>query len=225
MLFIVPKCSAQAFWPFDQIFSNLKKNATQDISYHYKIVVEDLDEKLNIDSLSGVLFYSKNRFVDSNNQFLMVRNEQSFCRLEHDTKKATIANIEELKKKLKASFSKEPITFYKITEDFLQTEGNKIQYDMTNKITNRIIITPKDELLQKAIFDFNKSDNRLIAAYFEIDDIDTDINKSYRVKYSMFQFSYAINENVFNLSRIFKIIDGKINLNSKYANYNIVKII
>jgi hypothetical protein len=225
LCFLSAKCFSQAFWPFDSIFKNLKQTSAQDISYQYKIVIEDIDEHVNIDSISGQLSFSKNRFVDSNNQFFMARNEVEYCRLEHDTRKAIILSLNSLQDKLKTSIAKEPVPLLSVTEDFLQTEGNKIVFDVTNTKVNRVVLSTTSELLHKAIFEFRKSDNKLIAAYFEIDDIDTDIDKTYRTKYSMHHFSYKVNEQIFDLSRIFKYTDGKVSLSGKYASYKITKLI
>lgn len=218
-------CFAQGFWPFDHASENLKFSEMQEISYEYKVILQNVKTKQNNDSMFGQLRYSNKRYVDSNTLFFTAKNGKQYCKLDHTDKTAIIVDLNELATKLKSKISDEPNKLIAISEEFFKDNENKIEYDYTNPLFFRVTVIPENHLLHFATIDFLKSDNSLFAAHFEIEDKDEFQNTWYRTIYYIYNVRNKVNENVFDLTRIFTTSNGAAKLNKKYSDYKLIKII
>lgn len=219
----------QYLWPLDGILKKIKNTELKDISYDYKVVLEDRRAHQRVDSMLGHLIADKKCFIDSNRITFRAKNEHQYCKLDYADKKAIVLDLDDYARQLKMPLINEPISLLNITDELLNTEGVKMEFDLTNKSLFRLKLKMPGNVCPYIEMNFKTTDYSLSSAYFEVydqEDGEEHIeNSPYRRIYQIYNVVHAIpNKQIFDLTRIFTINKGIVQFNKKYAAYKLIKI-
>ncbi|MFA6152802.1 MAG: hypothetical protein WC716_15875 [Chitinophagaceae bacterium] len=227
ILICCASCSgfAQVFWPYTQLFNQLKTSTQSQMTYNYKVILIDVKTGVAVDSMFGLLACKDKKFLDSNSLYFMAKTEKEYCKFDHTDQTAMVFDLKDLSKKMKLPLIDEPNKMISISEDFISDEGGKIEYDFRNNFYYRLKFTPKNQALYYGHVDFNKQNHSFIGAYLEMDDVNPVENTHFRKAVYIYNVSFKVNDAVFNMARYYTIRKGQLSMGKQYSTYKITKIL
>lgn len=222
-------CVAQSamaqYWPLGNLVSMKPKMQYDHMQYDYKVTLENVTTATNVDSMYGHLVISGRQFIDSNKLCYIAKNNTQYCKLDHIDKTATIFSLEELSKKIRMPLIDDPVSRINITEELMSSPGQYHTIDVSSPMCYRISFTFKDQDISYAQLDFKKADSTLMSAYFQLEDKEgDDMAIIYRRSYHIYNIRSTVREEIFDLSRIFRLRDGQPTLTKKYNDYKLIKL-
>lgn len=143
-----------------------------ELSYHYRVSMIDASKNEIVDTISGVLYRNGNNYLDSNNAILNMVSDGIFFKADYVRKTAHIYNINLLRKNM----GFEPLEsgnngVINIPDSLISKLGKFSSKELPGDVMEvKYVLKSSNESngLKYLIFNFNRKDNRLLAATIEI---------------------------------------------------------
>lgn len=197
-------------------------NHYEEVKYQYTIFIYDANRKLHIDSTSGMLYYTKSGYLDSNSIELQGRYGEHYIKINPQEKRVDLGNIVAYARKhgIKLEDGKAKIA-ESIPENLLSS-GEGMTIDSSDRQMYTIRVRPLSGSPSVVELKCRKSDLQIESIYLEYDVRSGDYRDFHHVyKYRFYNIRQSFDKSIFNFSRYFSYSGGQYRLNDRYKNYTV----
>lgn len=208
------------------LYQYLKEIYTLDrptVCYDYKVQLFDQKSGTLLDSLSGRIYRKGIEYIDSSTAAWTAVSGNYYCKLDHPRKEATVYDIDLIQRKLNLKIDRNGSSLLVIPDSVIAKHG-QVTLDSSNGLYRyRCTVPMMPGIALSATID--KKTRSLVNVVYETQETEGGDGSRYRRVCTIYKIRNEIPSSVFNLEPVFRISGGKVNMNTKYAGYNLKTLI
>lgn len=208
--------------PVEDFMKKVKAvNTSPVIAYDYVVYLKNTTSGIKEDSVNGRFFKVNNNYLDSNTSTICAVTKSHYCKMEMDSKTATIFDIGEFRKKYHLSANAMKPALIDISDTIIARYGKAEIQELPD---GNYMVNVKFYKYDFPAFSLLLDGRNMIVRHIKFEIIEKDkfgTATGYSKIYQMDNFRYDFDSKILSSDRFFKQEHSRIILANKYSDYHL----